>query len=142
IIKATRIDTLRGLVDLMDAASAATPRLTQPTLILAGERDEIVTPIPTCLMLARLPPRPPGAWRFALYPRGYHMLLRDRAGNLVLTDLERGIAARAAALPSGDERLTARDEPVAADIAQLATCRTVVDQLGEHPEFAGITSAP
>src|SRR5581483_9485120 len=83
VIRHTRIDTLRGLVDLMDAGSKAAPRLTAPTLVLAGERDEIITPVPTCLMLADLPPRPPGAWRFMLYPRGYHMLLRDRDADVV-----------------------------------------------------------
>ncbi|MBI3514373.1 MAG: lysophospholipase [Proteobacteria bacterium] len=142
IIKATRIDTLRGLVDLMDAASEAASKLTAPTLILAGQRDEIVTPIPTCLMLARLPPRPPGAWRFALYPRGYHMLIRDREGGLVLTDIERWIEDRSAPLPSGDERLTESAEPIADAIAQLPTCNTVVDRLREHPLFAGLKSAP
>jgi alpha-beta hydrolase superfamily lysophospholipase len=142
IIKHTRVDTLRGLVDLMDDASAAAPALTVPTLVQAGERDEIVTPVPTCLMLARLPRRPPGAWRFVLYPRGYHMLIRDREGEMVLADMARWIADRGAALPSGDERLTGTTEPVAADIAALPTCRTALERLGEHPEFAGIKSVP
>jgi acylglycerol lipase len=141
IIKATRTDAVRGLVDLMDAASEAAGKLTVPTLILAGERDEIVTPVPTCLMLSRLPQRPPGAWRFVLYPRGYHMLLRDREGPLVMTDIERWIEDRAAPLPSGDERLAASAEPIAADIARLPTCRTVVDRLRDHPEFTALRPA-
>ncbi len=141
IIKHTRTDTLHGLVDLMDAASAAARRLTVPALILAGQRDEIVTPIPTCLMLSRLPPRPPGAWRFVLYPRGYHMLIRDREGPLVLTDIEHWIEDRAAPLPSGDERLTVSAEPLVGDLARLPTCGGVVEQLREHPEFTALGPA-
>ncbi len=138
IIHHTRTDTLRGLVDLMDAASTAASRLTVPALILAGERDEIVTPIPTCLMLSRLPARPPAAWRFVLYPRGYHMLIRDREGPLVLADIERWIEDHAAPLPSGDERLTASAEPLAGDVARLPTCSSMVEELRDHPEFTAL----
>src|SRR5262249_9245851 len=127
--------------DLMDAASVATGKLTVPTLILAGQRDVIVTPIPTCLMLARLPPRPPGAWRFALYPRGYHMLIRDREGPLVLTDIERWIEDRAAPRPSGDERPADPGKPLAEAVADLPTCRTVLDRLRDYPQFSGLESA-
>jgi alpha-beta hydrolase superfamily lysophospholipase len=138
IIKHTRSDAVRGLVDLMGAASAAAGGLTVPTLILAGERDEIVTPVPTCLMLSRLPRRPPGTWRFVLYPHGYHMLLRDHAAALVMTDIEHWMEDRATPLPSGDERLAAPTEPTAADIARLPTCHTVVDRLRDHAEFTAL----
>ena len=135
IIHSTRTDAVRGLVDLMDHATEAAARLTVPALILAGERDEVITPVPTCLMLARLPQRPPGAWRFMLYPNGYHMLLRDRDGPLVMADVVRWIDDRTAPLPSGDERLVAGAEPVPADIVGLPTCRTVADRLRADPEF-------
>ena len=138
IIKHTRLDTLRGLVDLMDAASEAAPRLTVPALILAGQRDEIITPVPTCLMLVRLPPRPPGAWRFVLYRQGYHMLLRDREAPRVMTDIEHWIDDRAAPLPSGDEQLPPPAAPPAVAVAALPTCRTALDALREHPAFAAL----
>jgi alpha-beta hydrolase superfamily lysophospholipase len=141
IIHHTRTDTLRGLVDLMDAASDAAPRLTAPLLMLTGEQDEIITPIPTCLMLSRLPPRPPGAWRLMMYPQGYHMLLRDRDADLVMADIVQWIADRRAPLPSGDERLTGTPATMAADIARLPTCGTVADRLREHPEFAALAPA-
>jgi alpha-beta hydrolase superfamily lysophospholipase len=140
VIKHTRLDTLRGLVDLMDAASEAASRLTVPALILAGERDEIITPTPTCLMLARLPARPPGAWRFVLYPKGYHMLLRDREAPRVMTDIAHWMANRAAPLPSGDEHLLPGPVPTATAVAGLPTCSTALDQLREHPEFAALPS--
>jgi alpha-beta hydrolase superfamily lysophospholipase len=135
VIRHTRTDAVRGLVDLMDHATEAAARLTVPTLILTGERDEVITPVPTCLMLSRLPQRPPGAWRFMLYPNGYHMLLRDRDGPLVLTDVMRWIEDKTAALPSGDERLVAAAEPAPADIVGLPTCSTVADRLREDREF-------
>ena len=136
----TRIDAVRGLVDLMDAALAATSRLTAPTLILTGARDEIVTPIPTCLMLARLPPRPPGAWRSMLYPHGYHMLLRDRDAEIVMADIDAWIGDRTAALPSGDERLTQAADATPAGIARLPTCHAVAAELREHPEFGALAA--
>jgi len=140
MITHTRLDTLRGLVDLMDAALAAAPHLTTPSLILNGERDEIVTPFPTCLMLADLPPRPPGAWRFMLYPRGYHMLLRDRHADLVLTDIAHWIADRNAALPSGDERLTGTRDTGLTAVADLSTCNKVADRLRVHPLLAPLAA--
>jgi alpha-beta hydrolase superfamily lysophospholipase len=39
VIKATRIDTIYGLVDLMDAATAVAPRLKLPTLVLYGANE-------------------------------------------------------------------------------------------------------
>ena len=41
-IKETRVDTIWGLVNLMDAALASAPRLHVPLLILYGARDEII----------------------------------------------------------------------------------------------------
>ena len=105
-IRETRIDALSGLVDLMDRALEASRTLRAPLLILYGERDEIVPRGPTCLMLSRLPV--PGAgrrWRAALYPRGYHMLFRDLAGDLVTQDIATWLVNPTAALPSGHERL-------------------------------------
>ncbi len=44
VIKETRVDTIKGLVDLMDTALAAAPAVTAPMLLLAGDRDEVVPP--------------------------------------------------------------------------------------------------
>jgi len=101
----TRIDALSGLVDLMDRALEASRTLRLPLLVLYGERDEIVPRRPTCLMLSRLPvPGSGRRWRAALYPRGYHMLFRDLAGDLVSRDIAAWLTDPAAALPSGHER--------------------------------------
>ena len=104
-IRETRIDALHGLVDLMDRALEASRTLRLPLLVLYGERDEIVPRRPTCLMLSRLPVPGTGRhWRAVLYPRGYHMLFRDLAGDLVTQDIAAWLVDPAAALPSGHER--------------------------------------
>ena len=42
VIKETRVDTIYGLVDLMDAALASAPLLDVPLLVMYGAKDEIV----------------------------------------------------------------------------------------------------
>lgn len=98
VIKSTRIDSIRGLVDLMDDAFEAAPKLSGPSLILYGARDEVVPEKPTLAMMSRLPKS--GAQRIAIYSRGYHMLLRDLQGQVVWDDILAWIAAPKAALPS------------------------------------------
>jgi acylglycerol lipase len=104
VIKATRVDAIYGLVDLMDAALASAPRLDVPLLYLYGERDEIVPKAPTERMIAHLP----SAWheeqRVAWYANGYHMLLRDLDAAVVVGDIASWIASRESPLPSGADR--------------------------------------
>lgn len=99
-IRRTRFDTLRGLTDLMDAAQAASPRLPDNVLAIYGEKDSIV-PMPAA---ARAWRHMPAAVRRALYPSGYHLLLRDRGRASVIADIVAWIGDRAAPLPSGADR--------------------------------------
>lgn len=100
VIKGTRVDAIHGLVDLMDSANAAAPRLTAPALVLYGERDEVIPDDPVWAMVRTLPDLG-GRQRVAFYPSGYHMLLRDLKANTVLDDVIVWITDPAAALPSG-----------------------------------------
>lgn len=100
VLKATRVDAISGLVDLMDEAAAAAPRVRVPLLVLYGEKDEIVPAEPTWRMIERLPATG-SSQRVALYPNGYHMLLRDLQARVVLDDIAAWIADRARPLPSG-----------------------------------------
>ena len=102
VIKESRADTVAGLVDLMDAARRAAPRLKVPLLYLAGARDEVVPPAATRKTMRLLPGRP----TLAVYPHGYHMLLRDKEARTVLDDIAAWIADRRRPLPSGADRLT------------------------------------
>lgn len=100
VIKATRVDAINGLVDLMDAAAAAAPRVRLPALVLYGEKDEVVPADPTWAMVETLPDTR-GSQRVALYANGYHMLLRDLQANVVLDDITAWIAEPGKPLPSG-----------------------------------------
>ena len=96
-IKATRFDTIRGLVDLMDAAEAAAARMTVPALFLYGGHDQL---IPPRSMRATWRLLPAGARR-AFYPPGYHLLLRDLERAAPIGDIIAWLADPAAPLPSG-----------------------------------------
>lgn len=104
VIKTARSDTLVGLVDLMGTALAAAPRFAAPALILYGERDAIVPRAPVARFVAALPQDAAPRQRVALYRAGFHLLLRDLAGPLVLADILAWIADQRAALPSDADR--------------------------------------
>ncbi len=103
VIKETRIDTLYGLVDLMEAALLASRQVPVPTLILYGEKDEIIPRRPACRMIGELPDAPPARWRLVLYPDGYHMLTRDLQAEVVLRDMVAWVQDPGTTLPSSRE---------------------------------------
>lgn len=104
VIKATRVDTIYGLVDLMDAALASAPHLDVPLLLMYGAKDEIVPKMPIRRFVASLPPDPRRRPKLAWYEDGYHMLLRDLEGPVVIADVASWVLASAAPLPSGADR--------------------------------------
>lgn len=95
IIKRTRIDAVEGLVNAMDTALAAAPRL--PSLVLFGARDELVLPEAALASFRRT------RARVVLYRDGWHMLLRDLNAQVALDDIAAWIADPAAPLPSGSD---------------------------------------
>ena len=107
VIKETRVDTIYGLVNLMDAALGSAPFLQAPLLIMYGAKDEIVPKTPIRRFVGSLPPRCRRAARLAWYEDGYHMLLRDLEGPLVTADVANWILDPAAPLPSGADRAAA-----------------------------------
>ena len=116
VIKATRVDALWGITNLMDLAMAATPRLRGPVLLLYGEHDEIIPRTAFCRMLRRLPHDDSGL-RLVLYRRGWHMLPRDLQGTRVRADIAAWLQSNQTPLPSGEE--------TALDSARLrAYCRS------------------
>jgi alpha-beta hydrolase superfamily lysophospholipase len=86
VIKATRVDALWGVTNLMDRAMAAVPALRGPLLLLYGEQDDIIPREAFCRMLQRLPSQPERS-RLALYRHGWHMLPRDLQGARVRADI-------------------------------------------------------
>lgn len=97
VIKPTRTDAVHGLVDLMDEAIRNAPRVKAPILLLYGQRDEIVPRWPIQKLVERLDPQP----MIALYPNGYHLLMRDLQRQVVWDDVLAFIDGERRALPSG-----------------------------------------
>ena len=102
-IKSTRVDAVYGLVNLMDAALQAAPEIGADTLLLYGERDEVVPAEPTFEFWRNLPAEAAGRQRFALYAEGWHMLLRDLQAQVVIDDIAAWIRDRRVPLPSRAE---------------------------------------
>ncbi len=102
IIKATRVDTVYGLVGLMDRAVAATPDMPARTLVLFGAHEQVIDDSAALDMLNGLPRGPLGP-RVAIYSQGYHMLLRDLNAHVVVDDVAAWILNPADPLPSGAE---------------------------------------
>lgn len=119
-VKATRFDTLRGLVDLMDLALAAAPRMpAHPALFLYGAQDTIIPPAATRATWRALPD---GPIRRGLYPNGYHLLPRDLGRAAPIADILAWLRDPAAPLPSGAETRAAdwlRDGPSAGAASRL-----------------------
>ena len=107
VLKGARIDTMYGLVDLMDDALAAAPRLSQPMLLMYGAHDQLVPRPAMAAFAARLPPQA-GDRRLAYYPKGYHLLLRDLDGEGVAADVASWVADPTAPLPSGADAVAKR----------------------------------
>jgi acylglycerol lipase len=100
VIKGARVDTLHGMVDLMDRTIEAAPKLTAPLMLMYGAHDAVIPSEPVRAFVAALPPDRTGRDRFAFYPKGYHMLLRDLEGAQVAADVATWVLDRGAALPS------------------------------------------
>ena len=126
VIKETRVDAVYGLVNLMDLAYDAAPRLRGRVLVLYGSREDIMPGSAVLATLRRLPAEPGRRPRIALYPKGYHMLLRDLDATAVRADIVAWIADPAAPLPSGGDALAARvlatddDDNLKAELPVLA----------------------
>ena len=83
VIKETRVDTIYGLVGLMDRAYMSIEEVRMPTLYLYGAKDEIVPRGPTREVVERST----GNITYTEYPEGWHMLLRDLQREKVWRDV-------------------------------------------------------
>src|SRR3546814_14693482 len=69
-IRETRMDSVYGVVNPMDAALAAAPEITVPTLLLYAAQDEVVPAEPTFQFFRSLPAEAAASRRFGYYPEG------------------------------------------------------------------------
>ena len=74
VIKETRIEVLYGLSNLMDKAFHSAERLRVRSILLYGEKDEIIPRQPIFDFYERLPLKSQDQQRMILYENGYHML--------------------------------------------------------------------
>lgn len=102
-IKATRVDAVHGLVNLMDRA--ATVRVDDlPLLLMYGARDEVIPRRPVERFVAALDETAAPDLQVAVYENGWHMLLRDLQAETVWRDVAAWIRNPGTTLPSGAER--------------------------------------
>lgn len=108
ILKETRVDTLKGLVDLMSRAEGSIGQMPHdlPILVLYGRHEEVLPRTVVSKTLEQLEAmQPDSRLRIALYDDGYHMLLRDLHAETVWRDILAWMSAPVAALPSGADKL-------------------------------------
>jgi alpha-beta hydrolase superfamily lysophospholipase len=108
-----RIDTVHGVVSMMEDAHRAAANLPPRTLVLYGAKDQVIPEAG----VKRTTPLLPGHVRTAYYPEGYHMLLRDLQAERVWADVLAFLRDADAPLPSGvgelPWRLRRLDQPLA-----------------------------
>lgn len=87
VIKGTRIDVLYGVSNLMDEAYSRAELFEAKSLLLYGEKDEIIPKKPIVEFYKRLPLSDQHQQQMILYKNGYHMLLRDLQADIVKKDI-------------------------------------------------------
>lgn len=114
VIKQTRVDAIHGLTDLMDAALAEADKVQANTLLLYGEKDQVVPVEPTRLFVNQMLVGHPGDKTIGYYRDGYHMLLRDLQAPVVWQDIAHWVLSAKAPLPSGADSYAASEGFMAA----------------------------
>lgn len=103
-IHGTRVDAIKGLVDLMDEALAASARFNARSLFVYGGKDELIPKQATVATWRALPDGPVRAY----YDGGYHLMLRDLGRATPIADIVDWIARPDAPLASGADRAAIR----------------------------------
>jgi len=104
VIKDTRVDTIWGLVNLMDAALDSAPLLRVRLLLMYGAADEIIPSRPMRRFFRTLPQNATEVRSLAYYEHGYHMLLRDLDSATVIGDVAGWVLTPGQPLLSGADR--------------------------------------
>ena len=106
--KSNRIDSVFGVVSIMDEADQKIDRLPArvPTLMLYGAKDEIIPPEG----IERAARRMPSHVKTAYYTKGYHMLMNDLQAESVWSDILAFIRKPNDPLPSNPPPIPFRRE--------------------------------
>lgn len=86
IIHRSRVDTLYGIVNLMDYAWERLPLLNTNLLVLYGDKEDILPHYSLDAARKRVPKKK--CHHFIDYPEGYHLLLRDKQNQKVFQDIK------------------------------------------------------
>ena len=108
VIHNVRVDLLSGVADLMDEVTDTPRDFAVPVLILYGAHDLIVPARPLCQWVAGLDRGSP--WQLAVYPNGWHLLLRDLGAATPMSDVTAWLAQAGGDLLSGFGVGKPRDE--------------------------------
>ena len=87
VIKATRVDVLYGISNLMDKALTFSSDVSGNILFLYGRHDDIIPAPPTCELYVSLSKTENSQLTAIVYENGYHMLTRDLQADVVLQDI-------------------------------------------------------
>jgi acylglycerol lipase len=120
VIKGTRVETIYGLANLMDAAYDSAALLNGNTLMLYGEKDDIIPQKPTYEFLQKFLASNKTDKTVAFYQKGYHMLLRDLQGSTAWKDIAAWINEDGIRLPSGADH---RAEQILAQLGPITASK-------------------
>jgi len=84
VIKDIEISSIHGVIDLMKTAVTNAPLIREDTLVLWGNRDDVIPQVSVENFLSRLPRN---QLTSIFYKKGYHMLLRDLQAQRVWDDI-------------------------------------------------------
>ncbi|QNT77457.1 alpha/beta hydrolase [Entomobacter blattae] len=98
-LHSTPLSSVAGLVELMDLAYEAAPKVPVPALIIYGGKDQLI-PQDSMGPLAKTLP---SSIRFDFIPNGHHLLLRDKEYATTTTDILTWIFTTSTFLPSGGD---------------------------------------
>ena len=105
VIKASRVEALYGLTNLMDRALLSAGGISTKSLLLYGEKDEIIPKKPTYQFLQNLKKDTETRLHtIAFYENGYHMLLRDLQASVLWNDINSWLNTPVTHLPSGADK--------------------------------------
>jgi acylglycerol lipase len=105
VLRKTRVESMYGLTNLMDLAFYNASFVGGNTLLLYGEKDNIIPKDAIYLFLKRLYESGSKGKTVGFYPGGYHMLLRDLHANLLWSDISAWIFSKGTGkLPSGADQ--------------------------------------
>lgn len=93
VIKATRVDVLHGMSNLMDSAMLASNKSSGDILLLYGKHDQIIPAAPICKLFETLSSSTTTRLTAIIYEDGFHMLTRDLQAEAVLEDIASWVGA-------------------------------------------------